>query len=208
MKSFDLCMRPRNVEEAAKLAALAAYTGVGGVAVECGEREWSLYRRVFNDVGLEALRRVTLVARKAGDVTRLSLEARQRYDIVAVLPESDEAMRYAARDDRVDLVVYKPGLGRLIDASQAHLHRFGGGAVEVQLAPLLAKNQLRAVMVAVRRAVAYNVPLVVSTCASSVWEYAAPRSIEALLNVLGVPENYAKSFTYATPWAIARKRKR
>ncbi len=208
MKSFDLCVKPRSLEDAARLAALSAYTDVGGVAIECSDGVWPEYRKAFRDAGLEALRRVTLRARSAGDVARLSREARLKYDIVAVEPETDEVVRYAARDDRVDLVVYKPGYGRLIDSSQAYLHRLGGGAVEVQLTPLLSKGMFRAIMVAVRRAVAYNVPIVLSTCAATQWEFIPPRAIEALAVVMGAPDAYAKGFTYNTPWVIARKRGR
>ncbi len=209
MKSFDLCMRPRSLRDAAELAGLAAYTGVGGVALEVDDRLWPEARRAFEDAGLEVLRRVTVTARRAGEVTSLAHEARRRgYDIVAVEPLSDEAARYAARDHNVDLVVYRPGLGRLIDASEAALLRMGGGAVELQARLAEREGGLRYAMVAARRATAYNVPLVVSTCASNTYEYTPPRGLEALLRVLGVPGNYAKAFVYSYPWRVARRRRR
>ncbi|AEM38695.1 RNase P subunit p30 [Pyrolobus fumarii 1A] len=205
-----MCIKPRTRRDAGDLAALAALTNIGGVAVEVNDDDWGFVRRVFEDAGLTVLRRVTIEVRKAGDVPRVASEARKKgYDIVAVLPLSDEAARYAARDERVDLVVVRPGMARLVDSSQAGLHRMGGGAVELQVTPLLSQKQgFRTLMVVSRRAVAYSVPLVVSSCATTMWEFIPPRSIEALLSALGVPENYAKAFTYSHPWSIARRRMR
>ncbi len=205
MKSFDLCVRPRSLREAAAIASLAAVTGVGGVAVEAPRSRLDEYLRVFRDAGLEAVPRVTIRVRRAGDVAPRAAEARRSYLIVAVEAESDEAFRYAARDSNVDLVVFRPGQGRLIDSSQAYLLRLGGGAVEVRL-PQLIESHIRSAMVAVRRATAYNVPMVVSTCASTIYEFVPPRGLEALLKVLGVPGTYAKAFVYAHPWGVVRRR--
>ena len=205
MKSFDLCMKPRSLRDAAALAAVAAVTKVGGVAVEAPRDKLGEYMRVFRDAGLEALPRITFRVRRASEIAPRAAEARRVYAIVAVEAENDEAFRYAARDSNVDLVVFKPGQGRLIDSSQAYLLRLGGGAVEVQL-PRLIDERLRSAMVAARRAVAYNVPLVVSTCASTIYEYMPPRALEAMLKILGVPGSYAKAFVYGYPWGIVRRR--
>ncbi len=205
MKSFDLCVRPRSLRDAAALAAVAAVTRVGGVAVEAPRDRLGEYLRVFRDAGLEAVSRVTVRVRRAGDVAPRAAEARKSYEIVAVEAESDEAFRYAARDSNVDLVVFRPGLGRLIDSSQAYLLRMGGGAVEVRL-PQLLESHMRSAMVAVRRAAAYNVPLVVTTCASTLYDFTPPRGLEALLRVMGVPGSYAKAFVYANPWGVVRRR--
>ena len=205
MKSFDLCVRPRGLRDAAAIASLAAVTGVGGVAVEAPRGRLDEYLRVFRDAGLEAVPRVTIRVRRAGEIAPRAAEARRSYLIVAVEAESDEAFRYAARDSNVDLVVFRPGQGRLVDASQAYLLRLGGGAIEVRL-PQLVESHIRSAMVAVRRATAYNVPLVVTTCASTAYDFVPPRGLEALLKVLGVPGAHAKAFVYAHPWGVARRR--
>jgi len=210
LKSFDLCMAPKREQDCAELAAVASISGVGGVALEVDDRLWGFARRVFRDAGIDVLRRVTIRARNAMEVSRLAAEARRRgYDIIAVEPMSDEAMRYGGRDERIDLVVVKPGYAKLVDNSQAGLHRLGGGGVEIQVTRLLdTTNGLRTMLVATRRAVAYNVPLVYSTCARRVHDYIPPRSLEALATVLGAPPSYAKAFVYANPWSIARRRMR
>ena len=205
MKSFDLCVRPRSLRDAAAIASLAAITGVGGVAVEAPGDKLNEYLRVFRDAGIEAVPRVTIRVRNASEIAPRAAEARRSYLIVAVEAESDEAFRYAARDSNVDLVVFRPGQGRLIDASQAHLLRLGGGAIEARL-PQLLESHIRSAMVAVRRATAYNVPLVATTCASTAYDFVPPRGLEALLKILGVPDAYAKAFVYAYPWGLVRRR--
>ncbi len=210
MKSFDLCMAPKSKEDCAKLAAVASITGVRGVALEVSDEIWGFARKVFRDAGLEVLRRVTFKARSVADVSKGAHEARKKgYDIVAVDPLSDEAMRYAGRDERVDLVIVKPGYAKLVDNSQAGLHRLGGGAIEAQVSRLVASvNGFRTLMVATRRATAFNVPLVYTSCANTIYNYIPPRSLEALAEVLGAPPGYARAFVYAYPLGIAEKRLR
>ncbi len=203
----DLCVRPRNPAEAEAMARRMASMGYGAVGVE-GEAQLV---KPFIEAGLVAVTRVTVEAETGAEALRLVRRIRGSYSIVALRPRGVEAARLAARDGRVDVVVLPPGMARYMDRSEARLLRLGGGVVEVHLRSVLEKDGrgLRGLMIIARRAVAYDTPFTVSSCATSAWELWHPYSVRGLLVSLGVPENHARLAVTAYPMqAIARGRGR
>jgi ribonuclease P/MRP protein subunit RPP1 len=161
----------------------------------------------FVDAGLEALTRLTIRARAASEAAEAVRSARRYYDVIAVEPEGVEAARFAARDGRVDVVSLKPGMARYMDRSQARLIAQGGGVIEVPLNPTIERGErgLRALMIVARRAVAFDAPFTVSSCARTMWEMWPPYSLAGLLIALGVPEHHALLAVTAYPASAIRR---
>jgi len=193
----DLCVAPRGRAEAEELARLYRLMGVRWVAVEAGDPAAARgLAEVFRAYGVEAVTRVTLEASEWGDAVKRLKRLAEEYDVVVVRPRSAEAARLAARDPRVAAVQLPPGMARYMDKSQAALLRESGAVVELRLRVLLGGGDprlgLRGVMVAARRAAAYEAAFAVSSCARSRWEAWPPMTVVGLLVSFGVPPPVAR----------------
>jgi len=193
MKSCDLQLEPRSIEEAEAMAMLLAAMGVGVAAFEAEEVDRArAYAEAAKRHGIEAYTRRTIEAKSWADALKEIARAEARgYDIVAVRPRSAEAARLAARDPRVAIVQLPPGMARYMDRSQALMLREGDTVVEVRLLPLLRPGDpraaLRGAIVITRRAAAYGAAFILSSGARTRWELWSPASARGLLEAFGVP---------------------
>jgi ribonuclease P/MRP protein subunit RPP1 len=195
LRTCDLQVAPRGVDEARGIAEALGLLGVRVVAVEAGSLdEARAYKRLMEEYGVEAYTRITVEAKTWQEAVK-QLARTTGFDIVAVRPRSAEAARLAARDPRVAVVQLPPGMARYMDRSQVLMLREGGSVVEVRLLPLLRggdpRTAMRGIMVVVRRASAYGAPFIVSSGARSKWELWSPASARAMLEAMGVPSNIA-----------------
>ncbi|HIQ23551.1 MAG TPA: hypothetical protein EYH50_00700 [Pyrodictium delaneyi] len=213
MKSVDLALEPRSLRDAMEMASLAKMMGYRLVAIENSDPQRAReYARVFTEEGIEALTRITIEADSWGMTVNILKRIALNFDLVAVKPKSVEAVRLAARDPRVGLVVLSPGMARYMDKSQAAMLREGGAAVELRFLPLLhggdPRAGLRGTMIIARRAAAYEAPLVVTSGARTRWEMWHPRTMHAMLVAFGLPENIAKLAITGYPAAIVNTKAR
>ncbi len=191
------------------MARVASRMGLRLVGVEVAGDSRALLKP-FLEEGLEALARLTIRASTAREAAEAVRRYRRLYDILAVEPEGVEAARFAARDGRVDVVSLPPGMAKYMDRSEARLLLQGGGVVEVPLSAVVERGErgLRGLMIVVRRAVAYDAPFTVSSCARSEWEMWPPYSVAGLLVALGVPEHRALLAVTGYPASAARRWRR
>jgi ribonuclease P/MRP protein subunit RPP1 len=196
----DLHINPRDKSDAEAMARTAHIMGIRVVGLEASDPgSFQQAAKAFEDYGIEVLSRITIDGSRWTGVLRRLRRVWGSFDIVAVKAQSPEVIRNSARDSRVSLVVLTPQLARYMDRSQAQLLRRGGTLLEVQLRPLLyskdPRRELRGFAIIVRRAVAYEAPLVLSSAATTVYEMWHPRTVASLLTLLGLSEYQARALT-------------
>lgn len=201
MKACDSLVAPKSTGDAESIARLYSSIGVGIVFVEA--RDHSLareYTRIFRDYGIEAFSRITIEVYDWRKSVHSIREYSREYDIVSVKPKTVEAARLATRDPDTRIIQFPLAMARYMDKSQALLMREGSAVAEVKLSPLLyssdPRRSLRRIMVLVRRAAAYEIPLVLGSGATSVWKIWHPWHVVALLYSFGLPLNTCKSIVF------------
>lgn len=210
MRQFtDLHLRPQSQEAAKQMADLARALGFKQVAfttpgLKAGE-----------DGGLKTVTRIDLDAAKKGDLVDALRRSRRRYDIVAVRCLSKEVARHAARDHRVDILLFPedPSMRRLnwLDVHEAELAEGTGCAYEVNASEMLGAGpaRLAKVISQIKRdlfnAVRHDIPVVLSSGASSPLTMREPRALAALAGLLDVDESYATEMITTNPSALIER---
>jgi len=137
---------------------------------------------------------------------------REMFEIIAVLCRSKSVARQAAKDHRVDILQFPLRPGRNpFDAAEAELASGSNAALEFDAAQLV-EAQLRTLprnLTQIRQAVGtakrFNVPIVVSSGATSVYDLRSPRDLAALMQLLGLSEEQALSTLSETPMTIIQR---
>ncbi|MCE4624457.1 MAG: hypothetical protein F7C35_01150 [Desulfurococcales archaeon] len=208
----DLCARPPTVEDAINMLALYSRLNYKIVAIE--KSPWldtARIEKAASDAGVQVIWRRTLRASRPREIQR-QLRDSERGEIVAVAAETLEAARFAARNKRVHILTVSPGMERIVDRSTLILfQQRGWGVVEVHLLPVLAATMeperrldytLRAMFTIFRRAVGYNLPLVISSCSNSPWLLPHPLHIIGLAALGGIPEEVSIQWVTVNPLSV------
>ena len=208
----DLCARPSTVEDAVNMLALYSRLNYKIVAFE--KSPWldtTRIEKAADDVGIRVVWRRTLRASRPREIQR-QLKGLERDELIAVAAETLEAARFAARNKRVHILTVSPGMERIVDRSTLTLfQQRGWGVVEVHLLPVLVATMeperrldytLRAMFTIFRRAVGYNLPLVISSCSNSPWLLPHPLHIIGLAALGDIPEEVSIQWITANPLNI------
>jgi RNase P/RNase MRP subunit p30 len=140
--------------------------------------------------------------------TRLDLEAKKKC-------LTKEVARQAAKDDRVDIIKF-PGDPTLrkhnwLDHHEAELVEGTGHAYEVDAYDLIANNptHLAKVINQIKRDLAvatkHDIPIVLSSGASTLLTIREPRALTALASLLDIEEDYAADMISTIPETILRR---
>ena len=211
MKTYDLCVAPRSERDLVEMASVLSELGYKGVALDVSfsRVEYGRAKTIFAKEGLELLSRVTFEAVSGKEVVEKARKFRLSYDIVAVRPLSAEAARVAARDPRVSLILLPPNMARYMDRSQARMLAMGGGCIEVCFRHILEggdpRKRLRGIIIVVRRAIAFETCLVVTSCARTVWELWPTASLRGFLVSFGLSEHQAKLIVHTNPRLVVSR---
>lgn len=143
-------------------------------------------RKICNDLNLDMVARVDLTPKNARDLLRILSDARWKFEVVAVFCNNREVALQAAKDRRVDLLLFSSSEPKkhFFGGSEAKLASEKNAALEINVAPLIyldGKTRINMISV-LRREISiasdFNVPIVLSSGASSP-------------NMLRRPEDYA-----------------
>jgi ribonuclease P/MRP protein subunit RPP1 len=140
---------------------------------------------------------------------------RRMFDVVGVLCQSKLVARQAAKDHRVDLLNFPFHHKRCaFDSAEAELASRSNTALEIDTAQLVKAKPQSLVynLIQVRRAVEnakrYNIPIVVSSGATSVYDIRSPRDLASLMQLIDLSGDQALNSLSKIPISIVQRNKR
>jgi len=177
-----------------------------------GERmRW--LQNLCSEAGIDFASRVDVKPRTSRDLINSLRKLRRRFEIAAVMCESKDVARQAAKDRRVDLLNF-PAVdfrGRYFDRAEAELASKGLASLEVDLRPLLTLEGPARVRLlsTLRREVSiargFRVPVVISSGASDELLMRKPREMAALASLFDLNEASALNSVSLNPAAIVKR---
>jgi len=156
-------------------------------------REMNKIKKVASEIGLDFATRVDVRAGSREELLSALRRLRRKFELIGVFCSSKRVARVAARDRRVDLLLFPlDPRRRFFDRAEAELASNSNCALEVELMPLFEMDRWRRVEVLARLreevAIAreYGVPLVISSGARRPILMRRPRELAHLAIVLGL----------------------
>ena len=213
--AVDLNIRLTKSHYVNELIVGASRLGFKGIALSCASVEPKLLRALVRDVGkqhgIDIAIRCDIQGRNPGEVKRALRELRRAYDVVCVSPLNREVARLAARDSRVDLILFTPRLAlKMFDKTQAKMMADNGVAVEIPFNLYLNVKSLelglRALINIVRLSTRYGCMIVVSSYASKPSELRSPIELSSLIPAVGGGEELGVLSVSKYPSIILRRR--
>lgn len=203
----DLHLKPSTSEQAFEMALLASQLGYRYVASTKNMTDSVESITVATRIDIETKR-----GRELQDALRLN---RRKYDIIAVKCLSKEVARMVAKDDRVDLLLFPDDpvqrKQNWLDHHEAGLIDGMGRAYEINASDLLATSptHLSKVITQIKRdlivASRHDIPVVLSSGASTPIMMREPKALTALANLLDIDEDYATDMISTIPEAIIER---
>jgi len=195
--------------EPGKTAEMLSHANhLGYSAVGCGGDTPS-------DAPIDVISRLDIAPRSQQDLQRMLKGNRRKHEVISVLCLSKGVARQAAKNPGVDLLRFPrdPSKRRTIwlDRQQASLAGEGGCQFEVVASDLLTQDpdtlgyvikQLEKEVLNARR---YDVPVVLSSGADSVHGMRDPRSLAALMSLVGLGEEESLDLVSVNPWALVER---
>jgi RNase P/RNase MRP subunit p30 len=213
MKKFvDLHLRPPinnlgQVERMVKQSSDLGYRSVGmSLPPNIKREETHQLKTICEDIGVDLVTRIDLVPRTSNELLRNLRRFRRKFEVISVTCNSKSVARQAAKDRRVDLLVFSSGFSRkrFFDNAEAELASRAEGALEIDMASLLHLTGFPRIRLLsnLRKEVAiaekFKVPIVISSGATDVgllrrsYDYAALATLFDLhmsLALRGLSEN-------------------
>jgi RNase P/RNase MRP subunit p30 len=213
---LHLCVDFNNVEQVLRAASKASRFGYSLVAIpfppRFSEIQVKQVQRICEDTGIELASRIDLRPQTPGELLNGLRRLRRRFEIIAVLCESKNVARQAAKDRRVDLLNF-PQFDfhrRFFDAAEAELASSGLASLEIDMKPLLILEgpaRIR-LLSSLRREVAtakeFRVPIVVSSGTSDELLMRKPLDLAALASLFDLTGESAKEAVSVNPVAIVK----
>jgi len=203
----DLHLKPSTPEQAKEMALLASQLGYKHIAstkptADPGER-------------ITTATRIDIDAKRSRELLETLKRSRRRYDVVAVRCLSKEVARHAAKDDRVDILLFPDDPTQRkqnwLDHHEAGLIDGTGRAYEVNASDLLATSptRLSKMITQIKRDLAvasrHDIPVVLSSGASTPLAMREPKALTALATLLDIDEDYAVEMLSTIPEAILER---
>jgi RNase P/RNase MRP subunit p30 len=169
-------------------------------------------RSACREAGIDLASRVDLKPGTPAELLSSIRNLRRKFEIIAVICESKNVARQAAKDRRVDLLNF-PGFDfrrRFFDRAEAELASKGTAALEIDTSPILTlEGQARIrLLTCLRRdaatAQALYVPIVISSGAPSILLMRKPLENAALASLFDLKRENAFDATSKNPTHIVR----
>ena len=195
---------PGGLNDFVRRASELGYHGLGVVCAGCEEPGSQV----------ELASRIDLAPRNQQELMDQLNRHRRSHVVVSVTCMSKGVARQAAKDHRVDIVKFPEGQrGKTVwmDRQQAELAGASNCCYEVDAVELLVGDpaRLERTLTTVRREVENSqrndVPVIMSSGATSVLEMRDPRSLASLMDLLGVGEEEALDAVSVNPWRVVER---
>jgi len=148
----------------------------------------SRLQKICSDANLDLVTRVDLAPKSSKELLHYLRRFRRRFEIISVVCDSKSVARQAAKDRRVDLLIFPATkiYKRFFDHAEAELASNASSSLEIEMAPLLSlEGFARIRLISSLReesAVAkkFGVPVVLSSGATDEYLMRGPREYSAL----------------------------
>jgi len=214
---LHLCPNLNNERQTARMIRKAAALGYRLIAIPVPlsftEKKVRWLRNLCEEVGIEFASRIDLKPRTPRELIVNLRRLRRRFEIIAVLCETKQVARQAAKDRRVDLLNF-PAINfrrRFFDKAEAELASSGLTAFEIDVKPLIMfEGTVRVrLMSNLRKEVAiaqkFRVPTIVSSGVSDELHMRKPRELAALASLFDLKETAALEAVSKNPVAIVKR---
>ena len=214
---LHLCPDLGNDEQVTRMIRKVSQLGYGLIAIPLAqnfpEEKIRKLQNICQENKMDFASRVDLKPKASSELIRSLRRLRRRFEIIAVMCESKQVARQAAKDRRVDLLNF-PGDNRrkrFFDKAEAELASNALGSLEIDIKPLLTLEgpaRIR-LLSSLRREVAiaedFHVPIVISSGASNELLMRKPREIAALTSLFGLDKGSAINAVSENPLAIVKR---
>lgn len=197
-------------------SAEMGYSAVGiAFPVEVGENHIDEVKKICGGLGLDLVTRVDLAPKSAGDLLATLKRVRRKFEVIAVYCNSKEVAIQAAKDRRVDLLLFLSDPRRhFFSASEAKLASEKNACLEISLSQLIFSEgpfRIR-LMSMLRRDVAvarkFGVPIVLSSGANEPYMLRRPLDYASLGYLIGLDMEAANKALSETPRSIVERNRR
>lgn len=216
---LHLCMDLGNSERITRKIRKASELGYCLVAISLPrnfpEERIRELQNICKENKMDFASRVDLKPKTSTELIRSLRRLRRRFEIIAVLCESRQVARQAAKDRRVDLLNF-PSYDfreRFFDKAEAELASNALSSLEIDMKLLLTlegRARIR-LLSSLRREVviteAFHIPIVISSGASSERLMRKPREMAALASLFDLDDSLAVEAVSKNPVAIVERNK-
>jgi RNase P/RNase MRP subunit p30 len=204
--------RPERTEELELMLRTAADMGYAAVSVAEDPSNMIRAGKSTSDMGIDVVSRVDLRPRSDRDLTALLNRVRRRFEVVAVECGSKAVARQAAKDHRVDVLVFSASPSTRsktwFDDHEAALAAESNCAYEINVADLLLQGPFAVAKLLftigreIENARRHRIPIVASSGADSRMLMREPRGLAALLDLVDVEERAGLDMISSNPQRI------
>ena len=214
---LHLCPDLGNDEQVTRMIRKASELGYELIAIPLPqffpEEKIRKLQNICEENKMDFASRVDLKPRTPNELIRSLRKLRRKFEIIAVMCESKQVARQAAKDRRVDLLNF-PGSNRrkrFFDKAEAELASKALGSLEIDIKPLLTlegPTRIRLLSSLIREvtiAEDFHVPIVISSGASNELLMRKPREIAALTSLFDLDKSSAIEAISKNPLAIVKR---
>ena len=214
---LHLCPNLKEFDKISRLVGKAAMLGYRLIAIafqaNSREEEIQKVRSLCQESGIDLASRVDLKPKTPKELVGYLRRVRRKFELVAVVCESKNIARQAAKDHRVDLLNFPSHdpRKRFFDIAEAELASNASAALEIDAKPILTLEgpaRIR-LLSSLRREAAlakdFRVPIVVSSGASNELLIRKPRELASLAQLFDLDIASAIDAVSRNPTAIVRR---
>jgi RNase P/RNase MRP subunit p30 len=204
-------------EQMIKQASELGYKSIGvpiHPRASSGQRDW--LKKICVNFDLDLITRVDLIPKSPKNLLEDLRRLRRKFELIAVNCWNKPIARQAAKDHRVDLLVFlsTEPKKRFFDIAEARLAFQGLAALEVGIAPLLRYSGFHRVRLlsCLRREIAIakklKIPIVVCSDANNSYEMRGPHELACLTTLFDMEGDMAKKAITNVPMEIVRRNRK
>lgn len=214
---LHLCPDVGNDEQVTRMIKKTSELGYQLIAIPLPqnfpEEKIRKLQKICQENKIDFASRLDLRPKTSKELIKSLRKLRRRFEIIAVMCESKQVARQAAKDHRVDLLNF-PGRNRrkrFFDKAEAELASKALGSLEIDIKPLLTLEGparirlLSSLRREVRIAEDFHVPIVVSSGASNELLMRKPREMAALTLLFDLDKSSAINAVSKNPLAIVKR---
>jgi RNase P/RNase MRP subunit p30 len=214
---LHLCPTLKDSEQVSRMVRKASRLGYGLIAItfpqNIAEEEIQQVRNICGEAKIDLVTRVDIKPKAPGELIHNLRRLRREFEIIALICESKNVARQAAKDRRVDLLNF-PLLDfhrRFFDKAEAELASNSLASLEIDIKPLLTlegparirllSNLRREVSIAQKS----HVPITISSGVTDVMLMRKPRELAALAFLFDLAETSAVKAVSENPLSIVKR---
>lgn len=214
---LHLCPDLRDSEQVSQMINKASRLGYSLIAItlppNSTQEEIQRLQNLYREAKIDLASRVDLKPKSPKELLNNLRKLRRAFEIVAVICESKNVARQAAKDRRVDILNFPSTdfRGRFFDRAEAELASNALACLEIdvkQILTLEAAVRVR-LLTSLRRETAtakgFQIPIVLSSGVSNAMHMRKPMDLAALASLFDLDKNDALEAISKNPMAIVKR---